>query len=193
MKKIAVFFMIMVIGVTAAACGQKKEESTAPETTVTEETDSADEAEKEEEAEAPAQLPAETPEEAEPVGETSEESPAAQVYEDNFSVDSDAYEAFAQKIKAAAADQDLEALADLTCFPVYVGLEEAGVVETREDFLKLGAEKIFTPELVESVTGADETKLSPSMAGFSLDSVGNANINFGVDPDGHLAVNGINY
>ena len=41
-------------------------------------------------------------------------------------------------------------------------------VESREQFLELGAEKIFTQELMDSVAAADETKLEPSMAGFVL-------------------------
>jgi len=50
-------------------------------------------------------------------------------------------------------------------FPVYVGLPDAGVVETREDFL---------------------------MAGFLISDGRIASINFGV-VDGVLAINGINY
>lgn len=55
-------------------------------------------------------------------------------YEDNFAVDSKAAKEFAEKVKAAAADKNLDALADMTAFPVYVGLPDAGVVETKEDF-----------------------------------------------------------
>ena len=48
--------------------------------------------------------------------------------------------AFADRIKEAVAAKDLEALADLTSFPVYVGLPDTdGAVNTREDFLALGA------------------------------------------------------
>lgn len=67
-------------------------------------------------------------------------------YEDNFAVDSRAAAEFADKIKEAVAAEDLEALADLTAFPVYVDIENANDVKTREDFLALGAEAIFTEE-----------------------------------------------
>lgn len=113
-------------------------------------------------------------------------------YEDNFAVDSKTAKEFAGKVKAAAADKDLEALADLTAFPVYVGLPGVDVVETREDFLKLGAETVFTEELLKSVEMADIDNFEPSMAGFSISDGGSANINFGV-ADGVLAINGINY
>lgn len=123
---------------------------------------------------------------------TEEDEPATAGYEDNFAVDSKAAKEFAERVKAAAADKDLESLAALTAFPVYVGLPDAGVVETREDFLKLGAEKVFTEELLKSVENADIEKFQPSMAGFSISDGGACNINFGV-ADGVLAVNGINY
>lgn len=113
------------------------------------------------------------------------------VYEDNFAVGNSDVMAFANKIKAAVAAKDIEALADLTAFPVYVGIAEDGV-ETREAFITLGAEKIFAPNLVESVAGADISNLSPSMAGFSISKDGKSNIIFGV-VGGRLAISGINY
>lgn len=113
------------------------------------------------------------------------------IYEDNFAVDTGAAAVFADKIKAAVAAKDLEALADLTAFPVYVGIAQGGV-ETREAFIALGAEKIFTPGLMESVGGADTSSLTPSMAGFSISKDGKSNIIFGV-VEGRLAISGINY
>lgn len=113
------------------------------------------------------------------------------VYEDNFEVKTSAVTAFADKIKEAVAAKDIEALADLTAFPVYVGIAEDGV-ENREAFIALGAEKVFTPELVESVVDADTSNLSPSMAGFSISKDGKSNIIFGV-VEGRLAISGINY
>lgn len=121
-----------------------------------------------------------------------ETAQTSEVYEDNFAVDSKAAKEFAEKVKEAAAQKDLEALAELTAFPVYVGLPDAGVVETKEDFLNLGAEAVFTDELLESVEKADIENFQPSMAGFSISDGGTANINFGV-ADGKLAINGINY
>lgn len=113
-------------------------------------------------------------------------------YEDNFTVDGEAVKRFAEKIKKATADKDIVALAELTAFPVYVGLPDAGVVETKEDFIAIGADVLFTDELVASVGAADIENFQPSMAGFSVAGSENANINFGV-ADGVLAINGINY
>ena len=113
-------------------------------------------------------------------------------YEDNFAVDSKAAKEFAEKVKDAAVQKDLEALAELTAFPVYVGLPDVGVVETREDFLNLGAEAVFTDELLESVKNADIDNFQPCMAGFPISDGRIASINFSV-VDGGLAINGINY
>lgn len=115
-------------------------------------------------------------------------------YKDNFEVPQEAITRFAGMVKEAVAEKDIEKLADLTGFPVYVGFEEEGlVVESREDFTALKAEKLFTDEMVRSIAGADESKLSPSMAGFTLyDKAGAPGITFGVR-DGKLAISGINY
>ena len=96
------------------------------------------------------------------------------------------------KVKEITAKKDLEALAEFTAFPVYVGLPDVDVVETREDFLNLGAETVFTEKLMKSVETADIEHFEPSMAGFSISDGGSSNINFGV-VDGRLAINGINY
>ena len=50
-------------------------------------------------------------------------------FETNFAVDGDAAKAFAEKIKVVVAERDLEGLASLTSFPVYVGLPGVSVVE----------------------------------------------------------------
>ena len=127
-----------------------------------------------------------------PQAEARAENGSTGGYEDNFAVDRAAAAEFAAQIKEAVAAKDLDALAELTAFPVYVGLPDVGAVETKEDFLALGADAVFTDELVSSVANADTENMQPSMAGFSISDGGKANINFGVR-DGVLAVSGINY
>lgn len=87
-------------------------------------------------------------------------------YEDNFAVDSRAAAEFADKIKEAVAAEDLEALADLTAFPVYVDIENANDVKTREDFLALGAEAIFTEELKSQLPMPIQKICSPAWQDF---------------------------
>ena len=97
-------------------------------------------------------------------------------------------------IKEAVAKKDIEKLADLTGFPVYVGFEPEGqIVESREEFTSLNIDQLFTDEMIRSIAGADESSLSPSMAGFTMyDKDGAPSITFGVQ-NGKLAVSGINY
>lgn len=135
--------------------------------------------------------PQETQQEMTEAAET-QQTEAVQTYEDNFAVDSAAAKEFARKVKEVTAKKDLEGLAELTAFPVYVGLPGVGSVETREAFLELGADAVFTEGLMQSVAAADIDNLQPSRAGFSISGGGTANINFGVR-DGVLAISGINY
>lgn len=121
-----------------------------------------------------------------------EEIQTSQVYEDNFAVDSGAAKKFAEKVQDVTAQKDLEALAELAAFPIYVGLPDAGLVETKEDFLKLDAEAVFTDELLESIEKADLENFQPCMAGFPITDGRIASISFGV-VDGKLAVIAINY
>lgn len=123
---------------------------------------------------------------------TEETAQETKRYEDNFAVDSQAAKKFAQKVQDVTVKKDLEGLAELTSFPVYVGLPGVGGIETREDFLKLGADAVFTEILMKSVENADIDHFEPSMAGFSISDGGTANINFGV-VNGVLAITGINY
>ena len=114
-------------------------------------------------------------------------------YADNFAVPTEDAVAFAEKIQAAVADSDLEALADLANYPIYVALGDGSVIENKEDLIALGADAIFTQELKDSIANADLSDLSPSMAGFTLYSSSDApNITFNVQ-NGVLGVSGINY
>ena len=114
-------------------------------------------------------------------------------YEDNFAVDSEAAAAFGREVKETVEQQDIDALADLSSYPLYIGFEDGSVTaESGEELIALGAEKIFTQELMESIENADENSLSPSMAGFALYTGDGPNIIFGV-VNGKLAIQGINY
>ena len=213
MKKMKVLAAVIAMGLLAAGCGQSAEQETAPmesieetaeqetieiETEETEETTAQEEnlpEETEEASEAKETQPAQTQQEtgAQTEAQSAENEAAAGGYEDNFAVDSAAAAEFAGKIKTAVAEKNLEKLADLTAFPVYVGFKDGGTpVESRDEFLALGADKIFTQELVDSVAAADENALSASMAGFVLSDGSKANIIFAVN-EGELTIVGINY
>lgn len=184
MRKLGLLLAVGLLCLSLAACGQSGESSSG---------DTADQAEQ-------SQLPEmneteEVQDEAPDAAEPTEPEPDSQapLYEDNFSVDTEAVTAFAQKIQSVTVEQDLEGLADLIAYPVYVGFPEGGEsVTSKEEFVALGAERIFTQELLQEIQDADLESLSPSMAGFSLSASGKPNIVFGV-AEGTLAVLAINY
>lgn len=114
-------------------------------------------------------------------------------YTDNFMVPEEEITAFAGKVKEAVADRDMDALASLASYPLYVGFKDSGVsAGSPEELAALGTDRIFTPELAAAVEAAGDETLSPSMAGFVLKKDGTPNIVFGVS-EGVLAVKGINY
>lgn len=201
--KITKLFAAVIISASLTACNSKEVTNPKIEVDTTIETVMIEKSEKEEISTVETEnkvSPAETEgnketraeeSKTENLAESQSEQKAESVYEDNFAVESSAAKAFAEKIKAAVASKDIEALADLTAFPIYVGVAEGGV-ETREEFIALGAEKVFTPELIASIEGADISNLLPSMAGFSISKDGKPNIIFGV-VEGNLAIRGINY
>ena len=190
MRKLALAVTIGAACLGIAACGQSAESTT--ETTTAQATEAVTESETET-ADKESETETEETESKDAEAEASESTGAEQAGLDNFSVDMETVAAMGKDIKAAVEAKDLDALAELASYPVYVGLEDAEDVETKEDFLALGADAVFTDELVQSVTGADETALEASKAGFTLSSGdSSANIIFGV-VDGELKITGINY
>lgn len=114
-------------------------------------------------------------------------------YEDNFSVSSDVVEEYAKEIQQAVKEKDINKLADLVTYPVYIGLGDGQIIENREAFVELDSIEIFTDELLDSIENADKSGLEPSMAGFVLwSSEGAPNIIFSVQ-EGKLGITGINY
>ena len=193
--------LLLAAGLTAvmvmAGCGQDSAEGTAAQETEQTEDVSTEETEQTEDAAESApedESTAESDSQTDAGDSQAENAGEEQTYEDNFAVDSEAVTAFADKIKEAVAAKDMEALADLTSFPVYVGIPDTdGMVETRDDFLALGADQVLTDELLESVASADMSGQEPSMAGFVVaGESGRPNIIFGV-VEGKLAITGINY
>lgn len=190
-KKLLLMILAGVLCLSLAGCGRSGE--TQPEEDGTVQTQEPAELPAEEPATEPSEEPAEEPAEGAGGTPAGGETPETPQYTDNFSVDAAAVTDFAKQIQAAVADKDLEALADLASYPLYVGFADGGQsVESREDFVALGADRIFTEELLSGIAGADTEGLEASMAGFSLSASGRPNVIFGV-VDGRLAIVGMNY
>lgn len=71
----------------------------------------------------------------------------------------------AKELKKIVADKDLEALAGMCDYPLYVDGEE---VADEESLLKMDAKDIFTDDLVKSVSDADPDSLEIFGAGAAL-------------------------
>lgn len=95
--------------------------------------------------------------------------------------------AFAEQIKEAVADKDMDALAELCAYPLAVNGE---VIETREAFMELGADVIFTEERCAVIEAVDVSALEDTMAGVIMGD-GTPNIIF-KSVDGELGITGIN-
>ncbi len=95
--------------------------------------------------------------------------------------------AFAEQIQTAVAAKDIEALADLCFYPLAVNGE---VVDSKEAFIELGADVIFTEERCAVIEAVDVSILEETMAGVAMgDAV--PNIIF-KSVDGKLGITGIN-
>lgn len=99
--------------------------------------------------------------------------------------------AFAQKIKKAVAAADVEGLADLCGYPVYITLEsgDGRELDTREDLTALGAETLFTKKLKDTIAAVQESELDSYDAGVMMGEDGTIVFN---DVNGTLMITGIN-
>lgn len=171
---------------------QESSESPEQKTEVSLETESAQETETSQETKAPQETKA-SQETAAPLETASSKSQTTGGYEDNFAVEETAVMEYGERIKEAVNAKDIEALADLTGFPVYMGFpEESKVVNTREEFIALGTDRIFTQEFIDSVGNADLSGQQASMAGFVMMTGDGPNVIFGV-VNGELFIQGYNY
>lgn len=82
------------------------------------------------------------------------------------------YQLFAESVRDAVAAKDLEALSQLVSYPVYAGSSEdpetGAVIETKEDFIALGADTIFTDTLLASMEAVNPADIAEVNAGFVM-------------------------
>lgn len=99
--------------------------------------------------------------------------------------------AFAIRIMDAVKNMDMEALSDLSNFPLFIDTGNyAGPMNTSGEFEAIDSEKIFTAELVEKISNFNLFELKYTDAGFVMGTDG-PSITFDVDYDGILGVIGI--
>ena len=104
------------------------------------------------------------------------------------------YKSYAKEIMAIVKSKDMEGLADHIDFPTYISCVKTngGMVDTKEDFMKLDPAEIFSDEMEAAIAKVDVDTLEPVMAGIVLGD-GTPNIILGIAADGDLAITGMNY
>ena len=103
------------------------------------------------------------------------------------------YKSYAEEIIAIVKSKDMEGLADHIDFPAYISCVKTngGMVDSKEDFMKLEPSEIFTDEMERAIENVAVDALEPVMAGIVLGDA-TPNIIFGV-VNGKLAIMGMNY
>lgn len=98
---------------------------------------------------------------------------------------------FAEKVQKSVADKDMEALAGLCAYPVYVSLGEGQGEEIADEaaFLKMDADKIFTESLLKEIADTDVDTLEQFGAGVIMGGENSIIFN---NVDGQAAITGIN-
>ena len=98
---------------------------------------------------------------------------------------------FAEKVQKAVADKDMEALAVLCAYPVYVSLGEGQGEEIADEsaFLKMDAGQIFTESLLKEIADTDVDTLEQFGAGVIMGEENSIIFN---NVDGQAAITGIN-
>lgn len=105
------------------------------------------------------------------------------------------YKGFAKQIQHIFSQRDIEALAQLCAYPVYVTTEAntEGLDVADAAGLKAQKDDIFTDAMLQAVTGVDPDRLTPSQAGIFVGSEsGSPGLFFSLTEDGQLNIMGIN-
>lgn len=212
-KKILTAMVVCTVALAAAGCSSNGQETTAAETTAAETTAAEQETESGEAAEGGSEAAAQEAEETEETeketkvdlsnvdpqealgpGAVEESEGTALEENQNFEdLESSDYQGFAEEVVGAITSKDMNALAELMHYPVYISFvkENDGVVNDKESFLALDPEMVFDSALIEAAEAADLTTLEPSMAGVVIgEETPNVIIN---SSEGQLGIVGMNY
>lgn len=105
------------------------------------------------------------------------------------------FKGFAEQIQHIFSERDIEALARLCAYPVYVTTEvnTEGLDVADAAGLKALKDDIFTDAMLQAVAGVDPDRLTPSQAGIFVGSEsGSPGLFFTLSEDGYLKIMGIN-
>lgn len=188
MKKWKVILAAGVVVLACAGCGaQKTEDVGAVEAVPVDEVRTQNGPEESEEAE-------KEPAQSEEAGTENESLQSEEISAENGAEESGETQnasteiaAFAEEIQAAVAAKDMDALAGLCAYPLAVNGE---VIESKEAFMELGADTVFTEERCAVIEAVDVSALEEMRAGVIMGDA-TPNIIF-KSADGNLGITGIN-
>ncbi|MBS6645966.1 MAG: hypothetical protein KH366_20510 [Clostridiaceae bacterium] len=92
-------------------------------------------------------------------------SPTEESESHNENMDASELQKFAERIQDLVSKKDLNALAELCDYPLFLNGEE---IEDKDAFLKLDAGQFFSDELLKSISDADPSSLEIFGAGAAL-------------------------
>lgn len=194
-KKLAVIGTAMMMAAAITACGGKDTQTTTAaqittEAPVTTEAAVPDDAQTTEDS-AQVQGGAQAGEETGLQAEDGAGDGAGDVSHAGSELEASEIKPFAEKVQKAVAGKDMEALADLCAYPVYVSLGEGEgeEISDRETFLELDADKLFTDGMLKEIADTDVDTLEQFGAGVIMGNENNVIFN---NVDGQAAITGIN-
>lgn len=184
-KRLAVFGTAIMAAAAITACGGAPTQTTQAETTT--EASASTEAQTTESQEQTTQADDTSSQAA----DTSSQSGSDSASEEGEELSASEIKPFAEKVQKAVADKDMNALADLCAYPVYVSMGEGEGQEIADKaaFLKLDPSKIFTDNMLKEIAGTDLDTLEQFGAGVIL---GNENTIIFNSVDGQVAITDIN-
>ena len=193
-KHVLLAAALCVTAVMATACGSKNTQETAAETSAVDTTKPDLSNVDPKMAEGPGAFETDESSEGVQVAEISDEEMAKLQSQAAAQLEKTDYKSYAKEIIAIVKNKDMEGLADHIDFPTFVSCVKTngGMVDTKEDFMKLDPAEIFSDEMEAAIEKVDVDSLEPVMAGIVLGD-GAPNIILGVTADGELAITGMNY
>lgn len=186
-RKLTAAAVLVAAGLALTACGSKEAETTAASAAETVAETTSEAAEESTEAVSSEAASAETTSaEAAEETETTDALTEAEL--------KGLYEAFGESVKMAVKNKSMAELAELTAYPLYIGIDGGLTIQNEEELLALDGSKIFTDELMKAVEDADLASIEVSEAGYVIgDASGTPNVTVGLDADGAMGITGINY
>lgn len=193
-RKLAVLGTAIMAAAAITACTGKDAKTTTAAEVITQ-ADTAGEPAGEETEDTGAASASETPADSQAADSGSQDAALLEETEDashaGAELEQSEIKPFAEKVQKAVADKDMEALAGLCAYPVYVSLGEGQGDEIADEaaFLKLDADKIFTESLLKEMADTDVDTLEQFGAGVIMGEENSIIFN---NVDGQAAITGIN-